>query len=482
MLPTVAIIGAGFSGISIAYEIVRQATDPIEILQFDDSIYAGKGVAFSTLCPYHLLNVTASRMSAVHNDPDHLLNWLKQEPQSWRQLDPSFADIEIHGDLFLPRMIYGSYLQEIGKHTREIAVNKSILLRTIKEKVIDIVSKNGSLLTLLSSTKTTYRAQAAVIATGVPWSRPLLNSESLVNGKYLNTPWPTFLEPNKIQAWLGNTSPATAIAIIGSGLTMLDAVASLVNSGYQGKINIITKHGLLPVAQDLTLPHHPPFKNTEEFPKLALQIFRKLKQLAKGDKSSPGVDLRRLIESMRPITNPLWLELPQKERRKILRHLFTYWNRYRHRSPKETLEIVSRCINQKRLEVIKAKVVSIEEEKNNKKLTINMIDTQSGRQIPRTFDRVINCTGPSYNIKEQPNPLLISLLERRLAEPDGMGLGLNVDEHYRLLTSKTNKTKSPIFAIGSLLFGTLFETVAVPELRAQSHAIASDIVKIVNQS
>lgn len=470
----IAIIGSGFSGTIAAYELVQQAKNPINIHLFDHTRFAGKGVAFSTSCPSHLLNVTVQKMSALHTQPDHLLNWLLQQPQSWRRLDPGFAKLEVHRDLFLPRMIYGAYLQHIQDLTQQIAGDKKILLNYIREQVVDIDPIDTALFAISTASRTQYRAHAAIIATGVPWARPLAKSENLSeNTAYLAAPWPVLTNPETSREWLKNTVSDSEIAMVGSGLTMLDAVASLDNAGYQGQIKVISKLGLLPQPHDLSLPKIPFLANLEDFPRSAVKIFKKLRSLAKGKEKMTGFDWRSLVESLRPLTSLLWLQLPPKEKRCVLRHLFTHWNRYRHRSPPETYEIVQRYIREKRLKIVKASAVSLEADHEGK-IIIDMIDTHKKIPFKASFDKVINCSGPDFDIKKNPDELHGKLLNKGIAECDELGLGLKVNHHFRLISEVQT---APCFAIGALLFGTLFETVAVPELRKQCHSVAAQVQK-----
>ena len=62
----VAIVGAGFSGTIVASLLARSGQ---YVLLVDGSGKAGKGTAYSTTEPTHLLNVPAGRMSAGTGAP-----------------------------------------------------------------------------------------------------------------------------------------------------------------------------------------------------------------------------------------------------------------------------------------------------------------------------------------------------------------------------------------------------------------------------
>src|SRR6185295_7659145 len=72
----VAIIGGGFSGTIIAAQLARRG---IASALIDGSGRAGKGVAYSTTEPAHLLNVRAEGMSAWAGEPDHFAERFEAE-------------------------------------------------------------------------------------------------------------------------------------------------------------------------------------------------------------------------------------------------------------------------------------------------------------------------------------------------------------------------------------------------------------------
>src|SRR5205809_3937093 len=73
---SVAIIGGGFSGTILAAQLARRAIGSILI---DGSGRVGKGVAYSTTEPAHLLNVRAEGMSAWAGDHDHFARRFEAE-------------------------------------------------------------------------------------------------------------------------------------------------------------------------------------------------------------------------------------------------------------------------------------------------------------------------------------------------------------------------------------------------------------------
>ncbi len=70
-IPTVAVIGAGFSGTIVAAHLLRASVHaPVRVLLIDRSGRVGRGVAYGTTSARHVLNVPAGRMSAFAGDED----------------------------------------------------------------------------------------------------------------------------------------------------------------------------------------------------------------------------------------------------------------------------------------------------------------------------------------------------------------------------------------------------------------------------
>src|SRR5688572_13052352 len=76
--PSVAIVGAGFSGSLLAVHLVRQARAPLRVILVERRGRPGRGVAYGTRHSSHLLNVRTAGMSAFPEDPDHFVRWSRE--------------------------------------------------------------------------------------------------------------------------------------------------------------------------------------------------------------------------------------------------------------------------------------------------------------------------------------------------------------------------------------------------------------------
>src|SRR4051812_27768713 len=98
MIRHVAIIGAGFSGTLQAINLLRH--DGPRATLIERALEPGKGLAYGAAYADHVLNVRASNMSALPDDPDHFVRWLAANGR---------GDA---GATFVQRVTYGKYLRE----------------------------------------------------------------------------------------------------------------------------------------------------------------------------------------------------------------------------------------------------------------------------------------------------------------------------------------------------------------------------------
>jgi uncharacterized NAD(P)/FAD-binding protein YdhS len=72
----VVIVGSGYSGTMVAVHLAR-AQRGLRAALIDRSKTFGRGVAYGTTDPKHLLNVPADQMGAFPDDIGHFNRWLK---------------------------------------------------------------------------------------------------------------------------------------------------------------------------------------------------------------------------------------------------------------------------------------------------------------------------------------------------------------------------------------------------------------------
>jgi len=448
----ILIIGGGFSGITLAFQLLRR--DPkLNIAIVDRGEIPGRGLAYSTPYLSHVLNVPAKNMSAFPKDAGHFLKWAR------RNYNPNVQE-----GSFLPRLVYGRYLDSLLK---EAATRSARDLPWFRDQALTLVQTGGLYSAQLKSGRKLL-AKAVVIATGnVPPGDPSVLGLTDAATKYFSFPW----LQNALDGLLGSKS----VLLIGAGLTSVDLAIALASTGFPGTIHMLSRRGLLPQ------PHRqtgtwPQFWN-EKCPRTVRGMLRVIRNQVRAA-AEAGIDWRSVIDALRSVTPEIWHSLPDEERRRFMRHARTYWEVHRHRVAPEISERLSCLIQEGRIQVHAGRIRHYREEQNQAIVTCRR--RRDGQTEELHVGRVINCTGPEADWRRIDNSLLSSLFAQRLARPDPLFLGLDTDRDGSVRNDRGVASTS-LFAIGPMRKGSLWETTAVPELRQQASTLAEHIVRVMNE-
>jgi uncharacterized NAD(P)/FAD-binding protein YdhS len=302
----VAIVGGGFSGASLAAALLRRSEPQLSAVLIERDGNPGRGVAYGTPCDRHLLNVPAQKMSGLADDPLHFLRWAQK----------NYAATVQPGD-YLPRRLYGQYVESILREANESHPGRFEWQRDEAEAIRQV---NGETEIYLRSGRNIV-AEKVVLALGnFPPADPNLSGRTEASARYVSNPWAA----NGLDAARHNE----AVLLVGSGLTSVDVAIALRERGFEGKIHMLSRHGLLPQA-------HKPADQwaafwSDESPRTARGMFRLLREQA-HEARKQNYDWRAVLDSLRPFAQKIWGSLPLKERRRFLRHLRAYWDVHRHR-------------------------------------------------------------------------------------------------------------------------------------------------------
>ncbi|RUX34899.1 FAD-dependent oxidoreductase, partial [Mesorhizobium sp. M4A.F.Ca.ET.050.02.1.1] len=89
--------------------------------------------------------------------------------------------------------------------------------------------------------------------------------------------------------------------------------------------------------------------------------------------------------------------------------------------------------------------------------------------------RIYDCMGIARDISKTSNGVVRSLVERGLARPDPLHLGLDVTANCELVAAD-GTVSSKILAIGPLTRGTFFEIDAIPDIRVQCAKLSKQLL------
>jgi uncharacterized NAD(P)/FAD-binding protein YdhS len=249
---------------------------------------------------------------------------------------------------------------------------------------------------------------------------------------------------------------------MGSGLTMVDYVLSLLRAGHRGPITAISRRGLLPRPHRAIEPLQIDAADVP-FGTDISHVLRWLRGVIAHD-LAPGQDWRSVIDALRPFTREIWQSWPESTKRRFLRHARAWWDVHRHRTAPEIDERLHAAIASGQVNVIAGRVSKITVLPNGATISYRprgRAETQSMRVA-----KVVECVGVAVAPHDSANPALRNLLEQGLIRPDPIGVGLDVAPDCAVI-GRSGKPSEKIFAVGPLTRGRFWEIVAIPDIRAQ---------------
>jgi hydroxyacylglutathione hydrolase len=441
---TVAIIGGGFTGATLAAQLLRMSGGSVSVFLIERGARLGRGVAYSTECTEHLLNVRARNMSAYPDDPEHFLEWARLNHAPG-----------VSPDDYLPRPLYGRYAASVLQKAIERHPDQ---IEHVQDEAVSIARIGETAEIRLRSGRRLFADKVVIAPGNFPRGDPRLPGRTPHSLRYVSNPWKSNLWTSST---LGDVSHDKSVLLVGSGLTSLDVAITLRGRGFRGTIHILSRHGLLPQAHTATVPW-PPFW-TEQSPRTVRGLLRLIRTQVKAAEKA-GSGWRAVIDSLRPFAQEIWRSLSFSERRRFLRHVRPYWDVHRHRVAPAIGARLASQIQDGQIEIHAGRIKKYAEDTGGVEVIYRA--RESGQLQQLRVDRVINCTGPENDFRKADDPLLTNLMRQKLARPDPLFLGLDVSPDGALIDGYGD-VSDLLYAIGPVRRGSLWETIAVPELRVQ---------------
>jgi uncharacterized NAD(P)/FAD-binding protein YdhS len=187
-----------------------------------------------------------------------------------------------------------------------------------------------------------------------------------------------------------------------------------------------------------------------------------------------GGDWREAITFVRSLAPRLWSQLPNRERKRFLRHVRAYWDVHRHRLPPSTRAAVDELRARQRLTVRAGQILKLEPGANQVRVTWRPRGEAPSAVL--LVDRVINCTGPDYRCAASLDPLVRNLTANGLIQPDALGTGLRIAPNGGLVNLFGRATRG-LYYIGPMLRADHWEATAVQELREHAEHLAQELAR-----
>jgi uncharacterized NAD(P)/FAD-binding protein YdhS len=340
----------------------------------------------------------------------------------------------------------------------------------IDEEAVDVAAEGeGARITLANGE--TIDADKVVLATGNEMPAELPGSELLAQHPgYAGNPW---------QNWEAKLPPETEnIALLGTGLTTVDAIVTLLALGWRGTIHAISRNGLLPNShfKGLNHPEFPP--EGVDVATLGLDRLVALIEEYCARLREAGENPAIVVDKMRPHTQRVWQTLSVSERKTFIARHAARWNVLRHRIAQPIHQQVTAAIQEGRLKIIRGGITRVEPHEGRIRVHLGAPEkAEANGSTPPPLDAalVINCTGPQTRFSATRSRLLRNLLSSGVVQPDEMDMGIRIGPDF-IAVEGGGEPSSFLHVIGPLLRGTLWETIAVPELRGQTLRVAQALL------
>jgi len=437
----IVIIGGGASGALMAAHLLRGDRHDLQVTIVETRAQLGRGLAYATGNPSHLLNVRAANMSAFADDPAHFARWLStQADASSAAEDPEFR--------FVSRGVYGRYLESLI--LEHLAPEKRGALRLVRDQACGAtVGPRGVEVALASGAS--IQAEIAVLACGH-------ESFAAENPLYVS-PW---AEPVG-----GGVASDAKLLILGTGLTMVDTALALEEQGHRGTIVALSRRGLLPHAHRRIEPLAIDAKSAPLERDLSTML-QWLRRLAR-EREAQGGDWRSVVDALRPYTQSIWRAMTPKRRERFLEHARPWWDIHRHRMAPEIAARIGAMIASGRLQIVAGKVLEAAPEGDGARVTIRRRGSEPLESL--SVARIISCKGVRSDPERSANPLVESMFAAGLARADPLRIGVEVAPDCAVL-DRQGRPSPRLFAIGPMSQAAFWEIVAVPDIRLQTAALA----------
>jgi uncharacterized NAD(P)/FAD-binding protein YdhS len=447
----IAVIGAGFSGTMTALHLLKRVAAS-RVLLCERGRTFGRGVAYSTCSPCHLLNVRAANMSAFPDEPDHFATWLAGV------MAAPDADLRCHVretevGTFVSRDLYGRYLASLLSGAIRDS-DGAERLTLVGDEVVDLEPCAGGYRLVLAGGRS-LAVSHAVLATGN------LLPDARRESTYITNPWSC--------GFADELEADRPVVILGTGLTMVDIATQLRATGFSGPVIAISRRGLQPRSHAATMPWPTPTLSQPEQSSVHALLRRVRREVAEA--ADQGVAWQSVIDSLRPLTARLWQDLPAWEQARFLRHLRPWWDVHRHRAAPPVAQEIEHLVAKGWLQFRAGRILGIEA--GRRKAVVRYRPRRGSEVVALEAQRIIDATGIAAPTR-CGDRLLSRLLDRGLIRPDRHSLGLDVAPDLRAIGA-TGAASPGLWALGPMVRGVFWECTAVPDIRCQARDLADHI-------
>jgi uncharacterized NAD(P)/FAD-binding protein YdhS len=489
----IGVIGGGASAVCLLDALAQQENlRGGQLTVFEPTPRLWRGRAYQPDVDAVRVNAPPADMSVRAGATDHFREWLCAKGFRPDASSPYWDSRA--GTVFVPRAVYGDYLEESAMAACSRLMERGWHVELVRDRVEHALSTHNGLV-LMATNGYRVHVDHAILCVGA--NRPADVYTLSGSDRFIREPYPLERTVNAI--------PADAtVGVLGSGLTGIDVVRTLTSRGHRGQISLLSRHGVLPsVRQRVThhwLRHFTPERfraaaSRGEHTTLAMvtevmakelvaagespdtiraeitavrreaPVARLRRQLASVSSSAMGL---RILQQAVPEAGPdVWPLLSGVEQENLLeQHERVVMSLCCPMSPGSAATLLD-LIRGGQLEI--APGLRGVDVRPDGRFTVDA----PGKQ--RTVDYIVNAVNSRLRgLPVQANSLLASLVRAGLAEPHPRG-GLRVERSTSRLLADGRPMRG-LYALGDLAGGSLFFTFGIQSLVDR----AADIVDTID--
>ncbi len=482
----IVVIGGGSIGVSFVHQLVRMAEDAgqthMKISMIEKTGRAGGGDAYQDDLTTNLLNTRADTMSASRGRHHDFLDWLRAREADWR---PEFPDVEIEKGAYLPRPLFGRYLESIFAETERMAARAGIELSLVPDTAEDVIPHAAGFEIVLASGRR-FEADYLMLCPGNLPSNTFPHLEGIEG--YFNSPYPL----GQLADQIGKDTP---VGVVGASLSAIDTLIGFSHRGHTGKMVCVSRRGRLPSVRGQNNRRYQP-----EI--LTIDNVRKLAEASGGQLSLEEVaqlivqeiehvddkpfDLSQVLNveagaydylqseivlaqgkerlwqsviySLNGVIDTIWNYLADADKTRFMRDYRNLWLSYRVSFPVQNALRLQELMRTDRLTLLSG-LQSIEYDRATRRFLMECVDPRTGLSSLVRTPCLINATGYTSDVTDCTVPLIRNLLARKLARPSPF-TGFEVDFHIGTVQGASAWHSDRLYALGALATGAWLFTNA----------------------
>lgn len=449
----IAVVGVGAVGLATSLSLTEQAPAGMDLTLFDprfkDPDQSGRGHPYQHDPIAPMLNAPTGMMSVRVGDDGDFTRWVRHN--------------RAQAEDFVSRPVFGTYLSETLTSLRRQWVSRAGTLHCVPTRVISAASTETGL--ALATENARFEHFDAVFLC-VGW------------GARRHVPAGT-MAADRLNDVVLRAQSANHVGVMGTGLTAVDVVRALLLSGYDGKITLASRRGLLPGVRS-TKPIMPTTATREALGVMTSLDVRTFLQLIAQEGQAQQTSLSTPMRVMRGQVSPreslrvdppserswrglfvtlcdeglpdAWNLMDNQTRRVISRWLHPFIQAWCNPMPPATADLLAAALDSGRL-TVRSGLKSVSE---------NTMIFSGAERID--VDLVVSAHRSGTDpVASMDDPLVKSSIADGLAEREGFG-GVRVEYgSWRLRTAAQNPGPA-IYAIGSLAQGSRYYVSALDSI------------------